>query len=90
MNYESDWREAVGTALCALLSLGAFILLVALAGSLPPVLTVAIGLACPLVWLLFLLSSRGHGGGLRQQAQVWRLRPIPQVAHQMAKTGLDG
>jgi hypothetical protein len=91
MNYETDWREAVGTALCALFSLGAFVPLVAFAGRLPAVLTVAISLACPLVWLLFLLSSRGRGGGLRKQARekMGRLRPVPHLVPQMAETRLD-
>lgn len=92
MNYEVDWREAVGTVLCALLSLGAFVPLVMFAGWLPAVLAVVISLACPLVWLLFLLSNRSDGVGPRQQAQdqIWQFQPIPHRAYQMAEIGLDG
>jgi hypothetical protein len=92
MNYETDWREVAGTVLCALLSLGAFVPLVGFAGWLPAVLAVIISLACPLIWLLFLLLNRGSGGGLRQQAQeqISQLHPVPHVAYQMAEIGLDG
>jgi hypothetical protein len=92
MNYEADWREAVGTVLCALLSLGAFVPLVVFADWLPAVLMAVISLACPLMWLLFLLSNRNNGGGLRQQARTRprRLHPIPDRVHQVAEMGLDG
>jgi len=85
MNYETDRREMVGTALCALLSLGAFIPLVEFAGSLPAVLTVVISLACPLVWLLFLLLSRGHGGSTRQQAQA-QIRQLHRMQRRMLRS----
>jgi hypothetical protein len=91
MNYEIDWREAVGTALCAVLSLGAFVPLVVFADWLPAVLMVTISLACPLVGLLFLVSNRSNDGGLRQQAgtQMGRLHLIPDRVQQVARIGLD-
>ncbi|HSJ57725.1 MAG TPA: hypothetical protein VLC95_11125 [Anaerolineae bacterium] len=59
MNDRTNWREMAGTAACALLSLAAFVPLILLAGQVPLVVAVAISLACPAVWLLFLRSSRG-------------------------------
>ena len=48
---KADWREAVGTLLCTLLSLGALVPLVVLSGQLPAALAVVVSLACPLIWL---------------------------------------
>lgn len=67
MVHRFDLGEIGGTALCALLSLAAFVPLVVYAGRLPAALALAISLACPLVWLIVWLWSGGRGVGLAQR-----------------------
>jgi hypothetical protein len=66
MKRSVDLREMAGMALCAMLSFAAFLALVILVeggGRLPAILALIITLACPVVWLIVLLSSDGGGGG---------------------------
>jgi len=78
MNARTDWRETVGMAACALLSLAAFVPLIFLVGQVPLILAVAISLACPAVWLLFLRSSReGSTETLVPATDVEGVEPSP-------------
>ena len=76
-------RETVGMAQCALLSLAAFLPLLAYGDRLSAGLALAISLACPAVWLLFLLWSSGGGRGLVQMAKR-------RAAWSRPALGLDG
>lgn len=78
--HKVDVRETVGMALCALLSLVAFLILLTYSDRLPVVVALAIGLACPLVWLAFLLWENRDGGGLVQSVRrrVTSFRPTPR------------
>ena len=83
MSHKVDLREMVGMALCALLSLMAFLtflFLLAFSDSLPAVLALVISLACPVVWLAYLLWSSGGSGGLMQwmKRRSVRLWSLPQ------------
>lgn len=84
-NLKFDLREALGMLLCALLSLAAFLaLLLLLAYSdgnrLVAALGLLVSLACPVMWLLFLLWRDGGGGGLvqwvKRKAALPRLWPL--------------
>ena len=55
--------------LCTLLSLAAFLLLLAHSESLPAVVALFISLACPVAWLAFLLWDGGDGSGLVQRVR---------------------
>jgi hypothetical protein len=68
-NSKVGLRETVGMVLCALLSLVAFLFLLAYSDRLPGVLALGVSLVCPVVWLGFLLSSSGGGGGLGQSVK---------------------
>ncbi|MFQ6101683.1 MAG: hypothetical protein ACE5OS_10690 [Anaerolineae bacterium] len=71
MKHKGDVREAIGMVVCAILSLAAFLALVLLLedGLLPAFLALVVSLACPLVWLAFLLLGHEGGGGLAHWAQ---------------------
>jgi hypothetical protein len=80
MNHKVDLRNTLGMALCALLSLVAFLALMAYSDRLMAVVGLAAGLVCPAVWLTVLLSNDGDGGGLvqwvkRRAALLW---PAPR------------
>lgn len=76
MKHKGDVREAIGMAVCAVLSLAAFLALVLLLenGLLPAFLALVISLACPVVWLV--LIGDGGGKGLEQRAQRQRFESI--------------
>jgi len=63
MNHKIDLRNTLGMALCALLSLVAFLALMAYSDRLMAVVGLAASLVCPAVWLTVLLSNDGDGGG---------------------------
>jgi len=81
MNDRTDRREMAGTALCALLSLVAFVPLVVAAGRLSAVLVIVVSLACPVAWFLFLSWSGRDGGGPERPARTvasgLRVQPVP-------------
>ena len=66
MNHKIDLRNTLGMALCALLSLVAFLALMAYSDRLMAVVGLAASLVCPAVWLTVLLSNDGDAGGLVQ------------------------
>lgn len=69
-NGRGDLRGISGAVIRAFLSLGICLRLVVYVVWLPiPVAKVA-SLACPLLWLLFLLRSQGGGGGLVQRIRI--------------------
>jgi hypothetical protein len=76
--HKVDVRETVGMALCALLSLAAFLILLAHSNRLPAALGLVISLICPAVWLIVLLWSMEGGGGLVQwvKRRVVVLQPL--------------
>ncbi len=85
MNHKIDLRETVGMILCTSLSLVAFLaLLLLLAYSdgdwRVATLGLLVALACPVVWLAFLLRGSGGGGGLVQwvKHKAALLRPVPR------------
>ncbi|MFB0536612.1 MAG: hypothetical protein ACETWR_16710 [Anaerolineae bacterium] len=84
MNHKVDLRNTLGMALCALLSLVAFLTfltLVAFSDRLMAVVGLAASLVCPAVWLTVLLSNDGDGGGGLVQwvkHKVALLRPAPR------------
>jgi hypothetical protein len=63
MNHKVDLRNTLGMALCALLSLVAFLALMAYSDRLMAVVGLAASLVCPAVWLTVLLSNDGDSGG---------------------------
>lgn len=70
VNHKTDLREIVDMILCALLSLVTFPILLVYSGQLPVVLGLVVSLACPVVWLAFLLWNNGDdGGGLVQRVK---------------------
>ena len=95
LNHKVDLRETVGMVLCALLSLvafSAFLFLLAYSDRLPAVLALAVSLACPVVWLAFLLWNNGGGGGLAQwvRRRVALLQPAPRQDGQPAGVPVEG
>lgn len=84
MNHKIDLRNTLGMALCALLSLVAFLAfltLVAYSDRLMAVVGLTASLVCPAVWLTVLLSNDGDGGGglvqwVKRKAGL--LRPAPR------------
>jgi hypothetical protein len=95
LNRKVDLRETVGMVLCALLSLVAFLaflFLLASSDQLPAVLALAVSLACPVVWLAFLLWNNGSGGGLAQwvKHRAALLRPAPRRDGQPAGVPVEG
>jgi hypothetical protein len=64
VNHKVELFEMVGMVPCALLSLAAFLPLLIYGEQLPVALALVISLACPALWMIFLLRSRGGGGGL--------------------------
>ena len=89
VNHKVDLRKTVSMALCALLSLVAFLaflILMAYSDRWLVVLGLAASLVCPAVWLTVLLSNDGDGGGglvqrvkhraaLRRPAPRWHGQP---------------
>ncbi|HDQ73873.1 MAG TPA: hypothetical protein ENN19_17520 [Chloroflexi bacterium] len=71
MKHKSDVREVINMAVCAILSLTAFLALVLLLenGLLPALLVLIISLACPVVWLALLWDSGGKGLGQQKRRQ---------------------
>ena len=66
VNHKVDLRNILGMALCALLSLVAFLaflILMAYSDRLMAILGLAASLVCPAVWLTVLLSNDGDSGG---------------------------
>lgn len=95
VNHKVDLRNTVGMALCALLSLVAFLAfltLVAYSDRLMAVVGLAASLVCPAVWLMVLLSNDGDGGGglvqwVKHRAAL--LRPAPRRDGQSGSLPLE-
>lgn len=90
LSHKFDLRSIVGMALCALLSLVAFLtflILMAYSNRFMAILGLTASLVCPTVWLMVLLSNDGGGGGglvqwLKDRMTV--LRPGPRRNSQPA------
>jgi len=90
LNHKFDLRSIVGMALCALLSLVAFLtflILMAYNDRFMAILGLTASLVCPAVWLTILLLDDGDGGGGLAQwvkHKVALLRPAPRRNSQPA------
>ena len=94
LDQEADVRETVGMALCALLSMVAFgaVLFLLGSGRLPVALVIAISLACPVVWLAFLLRSDREivGPGRRHPRKTSPRRHLKRAFSRLVGSGLQG